>query len=156
MENFNRWVTIIANIGVLAGIVVLIIEIRQNTIATEAQVTWEHSNAARELYYPMIVDPVLSPIVLELRNLSTDQIEELVESGDPKWIRYQLYSQLQMNMWEARYYTQTSDVERQRLETLIMRNLTTGEHSIYAAKNEFLDRFRPEFANFMATIQQSL
>ena len=156
MEKLNHWISLTANLAVLAGIVVLVYEIRQNTIATEAQVTWEHNTATRELYYPIIVDPILSPITLELRAMSESQIEELVESNDSRWIRYELFFQLTMNFWEARYYTQTSDVERQRLEAIILRNSTIGESSRYAVKNASLERFRPEFAEFIDIIQRTL
>ena len=36
MEKLNKWLTLLANIGVVVGIVVLVVEVRQNTLATRA------------------------------------------------------------------------------------------------------------------------
>ena len=38
LDNFNRWLSLFANVGVLAGIVFLVIEINQNTLTLKTQV----------------------------------------------------------------------------------------------------------------------
>lgn len=35
-ESINHWVTLVANIGVIAGIVFLVLEIQQNTAVTRS------------------------------------------------------------------------------------------------------------------------
>ena len=35
LDSINRWLTLIANLGVMAGIIFLAVELRQNTVATE-------------------------------------------------------------------------------------------------------------------------
>ena len=51
-ESTSRWLTLLANFGVLLGIVVLVYEIRQNTVATELEVaaTFESTLAEAELF----------------------------------------------------------------------------------------------------------
>lgn len=45
-DKLNRWMTLIANIGVLIGIIFLAIEIRQNTEITRAQITQSRADTA--------------------------------------------------------------------------------------------------------------
>ena len=39
-DNLNKWLTLIANLAVVAGIIFLIVEINQNTAAIEQNATW--------------------------------------------------------------------------------------------------------------------
>lgn len=156
ISKINESLSLIANVGVLIGIIILVIEINQNTRATEAQVTWEHNNAVRELYYPAVMDPVFRPIMLKLRGLSEDQLGELVQNNDPEFRSYSLWFSIQMNMWEARFYTQTTDLERQRLRNVVLTQSSFAELEIFVALNMTLNRFRPEFRSFYEGIQQEL
>jgi hypothetical protein len=45
-EKLNRWLTLGANLGVVVGLVLLIIEIRQNTAMMEAQMMQSRTDAA--------------------------------------------------------------------------------------------------------------
>ena len=68
-NQLNRWLTLAANIGVLAGIVFLALEIRQNSDLARMQFQWDQSEAyyqseialfgdrAAEVWEKSIVDP---------------------------------------------------------------------------------------------------
>ena len=45
-EKLNKWLSVIANFGVLAGIIFLAVEIRQNTETTRAQITQSRADTA--------------------------------------------------------------------------------------------------------------
>ena len=45
-EKLNKWLSVIANFGVLAGILFLAVEIRQNTETTRAQITQSRADTA--------------------------------------------------------------------------------------------------------------
>jgi hypothetical protein len=152
-SKLNEWLGLSANIGVLLGILILVVEISQNTRATEAQVTWEHNNSVRELYYPIIMDPILSPIATKLRASTESEVAEVASENSPEYAQYSLWYAIQMNMWEARYYTQVSDVERERLRSLIITLSTANEIDKYLAVNNTVTRFRPEFTASFKSIQ---
>lgn len=60
-ERINRWLTLGANIGVLLGLIVLIIEVRQN--ASLARITLEAERAAAQARYEMhMADPANSEV----------------------------------------------------------------------------------------------
>ncbi len=35
LESLNKWLTLVANVGVLAGLIAVIVELQQNTTATK-------------------------------------------------------------------------------------------------------------------------
>ena len=49
-ESFNKWVTLAANIGVIAGIIFLAIELRQNTDAQMSQTIHSLNTDMREIF----------------------------------------------------------------------------------------------------------
>ena len=65
-EKLNSWVTLGANLGVVVGLILLIIEIQQNTNMMEAQINQSRTEAAIELqaaifnseFMPSIIDKV--------------------------------------------------------------------------------------------------
>jgi quercetin dioxygenase-like cupin family protein len=60
-ERTNRWLTLGANLGVLLGLVVLIIEVRQN--AALSRISLEAERAASQARYEMhMADPVMSEV----------------------------------------------------------------------------------------------
>jgi len=148
--------TVVANVGVLLGIIVVIVEINQNTRATEAQVAWEHNNAVRELYFPVALDPYFSNLSAELRSLNTSEASELAAANDPKYAQYLLWFAIQMNMWEARFYTQPAEIDRQRLTEVILQLISDNEFDKHAASTVRLARFRPEFREYFESILQSI
>ena len=47
LDNLNRWLTLVANIGVITGIVFLAIEVQQNTTMIEAQMNQSRADSAQ-------------------------------------------------------------------------------------------------------------
>lgn len=50
MDNFNRWLTLLANLGVVAGLIILAFEVNQNTKATVAGVSSEIYNQSLDFF----------------------------------------------------------------------------------------------------------
>ena len=50
LDNLNRWITLVANIGVLAGIMFLAVEINQNNQLMESEARLAQSNSAQEAW----------------------------------------------------------------------------------------------------------
>ena len=66
----NQWLTLIANFGVVAGLVFLAIEVRQNTTALQAAAIQESTNVAREQILTLATNG-------ELNRLSMADFDEL-------------------------------------------------------------------------------
>ena len=62
LDNLNKWLTLIANVGVIAGILFLAYEIRQNTQMMQAAAIQESTNIAREQLYFMAGDSEMARI----------------------------------------------------------------------------------------------
>ena len=72
-DNVNRWLTLFANFGVLVGILLLLIELNQNSIVMKAQISNERAGQGIELFMSIAESRELSRI---------DGI--LLDSGFPK------------------------------------------------------------------------
>lgn len=70
LGKLNDWLTLLANIGVIAGIIFLAFEIRQNTTSLQAAAIQASTEVARENIMTLVNDPSL----LDLKNKPTDQL----------------------------------------------------------------------------------
>ena len=58
-DRLNRWMTLAANVGVLAGIFMLLIELKQNTESAELQAAQSYVTLSHELDFRIVDDPSL-------------------------------------------------------------------------------------------------
>jgi len=63
-EALNRWLTLGANVGVIAGIVFLGVEIQQNTAVTRSVAAQEISNTSVEYFMRIAENPDLARVVM--------------------------------------------------------------------------------------------
>lgn len=63
-DRLNRWMTLAANIGVLIGIFLLIVELQQNTESTELQAAQSYVALSHELDFRIVDDPSLIAVFL--------------------------------------------------------------------------------------------
>ena len=63
-DRLNRWMTLGANPGVLVGVFLLIIELRQNTNSTELQAAQSYVALSHELDFRIVDDPSLIALFL--------------------------------------------------------------------------------------------
>ncbi|PCJ19461.1 MAG: hypothetical protein COA96_16205 [SAR86 cluster bacterium] len=66
-EKLNNWLTLGANIGVLAGIVFLVYELQQNTLATQLDVASNFQNSFTEIEMLIAGDPEFSELLIKGR-----------------------------------------------------------------------------------------
>jgi len=58
-DRLNRWITLGANLGVLVGVFLLVIELRQNTESAELQAAQSYITISHELDFRIVDDPSL-------------------------------------------------------------------------------------------------
>jgi hypothetical protein len=95
-EKLNRWLTLVANFAVVAGIVFLAVELQQNThqLRLQSYQAWQGANTDINM---TIADPELSAIVArghtDSRNLSKDE-----------YIAYAMYHMSLLQMAQSTHY----------------------------------------------------
>ena len=98
-DRLNRWLTLGANLAVLAGLVALVVEIRTNTAAVQAASVQEAVNSSREYLLNIALDEDLSRI----RQTGEMNLDELSE---PEAYRFNLQSRgnwvYMQNVWIQR------------------------------------------------------
>lgn len=75
LDNTNNWLTLTANVGVLLGIVFLVYELRQNTVATELEVASNFQNSFSDIEMLIASDPEFSEILMKGR-IGTELTEQ--------------------------------------------------------------------------------
>ena len=63
-DRLNRWITLGANLGVLVGVFLLLVELRQNTESTELQAAQSYVAISHELDFRIVDDPSLIALFL--------------------------------------------------------------------------------------------
>jgi hypothetical protein len=63
-DRLNRWITLAANLGVLVGVFLLIVELRQNTESIELQAAQSYVALSHELDFRIVDDPSLIALFL--------------------------------------------------------------------------------------------
>jgi len=69
LEKLNKWLTLLANIGVLAGIIFLAIEIRQNSDAIRAQTRAQLAEEVTELFSVNMNDQGYATVLMRGNNV---------------------------------------------------------------------------------------
>ena len=64
-DQLNRWMTLAANFAVLAGIFLLLLELRQNTESSELQAAQSYVALSHELDFRIVDDPSLIELFLK-------------------------------------------------------------------------------------------
>jgi hypothetical protein len=64
LDGLNRWLTLVANFGVVAGLIFLGVEIRQNTTALQAAAIQESTNVARQQILTLATNGELTRLTL--------------------------------------------------------------------------------------------
>ena len=96
IESLNQWLTLMANIGVLSGIVFLAVELQQNThqLKLQSYQAWQAVNSEINM---AITDPELSAIVSSGHKGSTKLTKD-------NYIAYAMYHMSLMQMAQSTHY----------------------------------------------------
>jgi hypothetical protein len=149
---------LLAAIGVIVSLVYLASQIRhsreqmrQNTRAVEAQVSWAHWDSTYKVYHARAQDPDLIALLQKVRSWDREQIDTLREQAGDEWLRALYLVGNEVGVWQARFQTQRSPEERAILATHIAVN---GGWPIYLSYIEDFpeDWFRTEFREFVLRV----
>ena len=96
----NEWLTLLANFGVIAGLIFLGLEIQQNTIATKATAIQESTNVARQQLLMLATNPDLVELSFKAReDLNQVELKRLRWQSRSFWLGMQgLWRQWEMGV----------------------------------------------------------
>jgi len=96
LDKLNRWLTLLANIGVLAGIAFLAFEIRQNTTATKLDAASNYEAALREYELFVAGNPDFTEIIVKSKaNEPLTEIEQF---------RVKMFFRGALRNWQTAYF----------------------------------------------------
>jgi len=84
-DQLSKWLTLLANIGVLAGLAILILEIRQNNEIAMAQIEQSRSESLTQWRRERVLNENVAPLVVKMRALNreyTDKFGPAVRPDD--------------------------------------------------------------------------
>lgn len=110
MDKVNKWLMLVANLGVIAGIIFLAIEIQQNNSLLEAQTSYNYFKARDDKLMLQASDPILGSIASKARlgeDLTTEEltrfnifISSVIYTWEYEWKEYEAgrYTFEQLNL----------------------------------------------------------
>ena len=147
-ENLHRWLTLAANLGVLAGIVLVTLELRQNLTAVQAQTRHEVSAGFVDFMRSISEDPELASI-----RRRGDLGEEL--SVEERY-RYEAFTRGLFRYWENVHYQFRTDLYdptefvRQREAWRSHAAVSPGAVQWWCAhQSEFSDEFAVDYSRLL-------
>ena len=93
MDTLNKWLTLIANVGVLTGIGFVAYELHQNTTATQLETTSNFQNAFAEVELMIASSPEFADLLTKGRNG-----EQLT---DAEFVRLQAFYRTVLRAWQT-------------------------------------------------------
>ena len=152
LDNLNKWLTLFANLGVLAGILFLAIEIQQNTNMIQSQTRDSLTKNNFEFYSLILSSPENIDAMLDLGF----QTPELGEQA----FRFNIQAQAQFRLWENEWYQFESGLfeedEMQARRSLWISALETnpGFRQIWANRSAtYSESFRREIDNILEELE---
>lgn len=138
----NEWLSLLANLGVVAGIVFLAVEIRQNTNMMQAQVAQSRSETAISLNEPDYSSEYLSKIKVKLSDGET--LTPAETTSYLGWIR--AYLRVQENLFQQYQFGLIDEYVLRGMTSGIVYNLSRGDTRLGldfwdSTKTAFSDEF---------------
>ena len=93
MEKLNQWLTLLANIGVVVGIVVLVLEVRQNTVTQRSAIIQDWVRVTQANNHLMITSDDMGPIIEEAKN-GYESLDD-IDRQKFKYLMIQLFNQFE-------------------------------------------------------------
>lgn len=133
LDRLNRWLTLGANIGVVLGLIILIVEVRQNAALSRATMEQQKNNVLAEIEFN-IARPEISEIWIKSIRHPEDLTDAEIRTMDGILVALML-------QWEHRFQMETAGLARRE---------EARQHVINAAPYYFGSRFAKNWWSFQA------
>ena len=96
IDSTNRWLTLAANIGVMAGIIFLAVELRQNTVATQLSAADRFQSSFSEIELFIAGSPEFSELLNKGRTGA--------EVSEPEKLRLMIFYGTVLRQWQINHF----------------------------------------------------
>ena len=125
MDKLNRWLTLAANVGVLIGIIILIVELRQNSQIMRAQTRAQLSEGIVNILNENNADLVFNDILI--RGAKAEELSEVEQ------FTFNRHRNAMLAYWDNVFYQHKIglyDVEEYSVQLSIIRNAITNQPGV--------------------------
>ena len=133
-ESLNQWLALGANIGVLLGLIILIVEVRQNAALSRAAMELQKNNVLAEIEFN-IARPEISEVWIKSIRHPEDLTDSEIRTMDGILAALML-------QWEHRFQMETAGLARRE---------DARQHVVNAAPYYFGSRFAKHWWSFQAS-----
>lgn len=140
LEKLNPWIALVTNIGVLLGVVLLLVELQQNTTAIRSQT--EYANISE--WIALSREYALSPDLIEIVLRGNEGLENLTPEERARYFHYLstyiMIAEISFNSIEDN----TFDYDEAANQRFILQAFSSPGARAYwdEAKNSYTERFR--------------
>jgi hypothetical protein len=146
-ERLNRWMTLGANIGVLAGIIFLAFELRQNTLATQLEVASSYQSSFNEIELLIASNPEFAELLRKGR--------EGEDTSATEQLRLSVFYNNVLRQWQFHHFQFLYDAQSADLweaNRAFMANTIGEDSGLFRHWQENRRHFNPEFNEVIESI----
>lgn len=144
LTNLNEWLSLAANLGVLAGILFLVVEVSQNTRAINNESSWARVSVANDTYTMLVENEEIAELMIKYR--SNPNVMDL--PATPEVLRYRYLIEMLSRQNEARFLTRSDDLANIKSSTLRYLQYP-GSREVYKSQ---LDLLTSEYRDFVISL----
>ena len=153
LSRTNETLALLGNVGVIVGIIFLIVEVRQNTIATDNETAWARTATSIELNALIISDLDRAARSAAQSDWSVEQIQNYQISNPAEATQDSYYYRSRLLLWQTRYLTQPEPELRATLRDQIRTGLSDNDTMRYVVESErTMTQVYPDFREFLLSI----
>jgi hypothetical protein len=150
-EKLNRWMTLGANIGVLAGIIFLAFEMRQNTVATQLEAASNFQSSFSEIELLIASNPEFAELLRKGR--------EGEDASATEQLRLSVFYNNVLRQWQFNHFQSLSDAlsaEMWEANRAFMANTIGEDRGLFRHWQRNRSHFNPEFNEVIESITVEL
>ena len=151
LDSTNRWLTLVANIGVLAGIIFLAYELQQNTVATQLEAASNFNASFSEIELFIAGNPEFAELLARGREgeefTGVDQLRLTV-----------FYNQI-LRQWQFTHFQYLSDAvdeDNWQAQRAFMVEIISGDLGLLNHWRNFKHQYSSAFNNVLESITEGL
>ena len=151
LDSMNRWLALVANIGVLAGIIFLAYELQQNTVATQLEAASNFNSSFGDIELFIAGNPEFAELLVRGREgeeiTGADQIRLLV-----------FYNQV-LRQWQFTHFQYVSgamDDDNWQAQRAFMGEIVSGDLGLLNHWRKFRHQYNTAFNSVLESISDDL
>ena len=151
LDSTNRWLTLVANIGVLAGLIFLAYELQQNTVATRLEAASNFNTSFSEIELFIAGSPEFAEL------LTRGRIGEEITGADQ--LRLMVFYNQVLRQWQFTHFQYRSDAvdeDSWQAQRAFMTEIISGDIGLLKHWQKYRRQYNPAFNDVLESISEEL